>query len=259
MRIQLMSDLHLEFDGDYGRNFLSTLDPYGVDVLVLAGDIIIPNQMYTTLSNICDLYKTAEVLYVLGNHDCIHMSLRDVRKILKDVAVVHHNFTWLEDDIKTITVSNTKGEMETKRFLGCTMWYPPTEAAQVHKRGWFDFCHIKNADPFIFIQNKKSRWFLKENIQKGDIVITHMLPSFLSVSPKYAGDVTNCFFVCDMEETIKEKEPLLWLHGHTHNSFDYKINQTRVLCNPRGYIRSRDLNPKFDTDLVVETTKEVQI
>lgn len=251
-----MSDLHLEFDGDYGRDFLSNIDPYGVDVLVLAGDIITPNQMYTTLKNFCELYKGSEVLYVLGNHDCIHMSLREVRKILKDLSVVYHNFTWLEDSIKEITCMNSKGQMETRRFLGCTMWYPPTVDAQNLKRGWFDFGYIQNADPFIFIQNKKSRWFLKENMQPGDIVITHMLPSFKSVAPKYAGDKTNCFFVCDMEESIELKQPMLWLHGHTHNSFDYKINKTRVVCNPRGYIRSSDLNKKFDNELIIDTAKE---
>ena len=27
----------------------------------------------------------------------------------------------------------------------------------------------------------------------------------------------------------------LWIHGHIHESFDYKIGKTRVVCNPRGY------------------------
>jgi len=27
----------------------------------------------------------------------------------------------------------------------------------------------------------------------------------------------------------------LWLHGHTHNNFDYNVNGTRVVCNPMGY------------------------
>jgi predicted phosphodiesterase len=27
----------------------------------------------------------------------------------------------------------------------------------------------------------------------------------------------------------------LWIHGHTHDPFDYEINGTRVICNPRGY------------------------
>ena len=28
----------------------------------------------------------------------------------------------------------------------------------------------------------------------------------------------------------------LWTHGHTHEPFDYMIGETRIFCNPRGYI-----------------------
>ena len=29
------------------------------------------------------------------------------------------------------------------------------------------------------------------------------------------------------------------MHGHTHDSFDYVVpgSRTRVVCNPRGYVR----------------------
>ena len=27
----------------------------------------------------------------------------------------------------------------------------------------------------------------------------------------------------------------IWIHGHTHESFDYHIGKTRIVCNPRGY------------------------
>jgi hypothetical protein len=44
---------------------------------------------------------------------------------------------------------------------------------------------------------------------------------------------------------------VLWIHGHTHESFDYVVNGTRVVCNPRGYA-PRDLNPAFDPGLTVD-------
>lgn len=45
----------------------------------------------------------------------------------------------------------------------------------------------------------------------------------------------------------------LWIHGHTHDSFDYRLNGTRVLCNPRGYARDGvNENALFDPQLVVE-------
>ena len=29
----------------------------------------------------------------------------------------------------------------------------------------------------------------------------------------------------------------LWLHGHLHCQFDYKVGETRVICNSRGHAR----------------------
>lgn len=44
----------------------------------------------------------------------------------------------------------------------------------------------------------------------------------------------------------------LWIHGHVHESADYELNGTRIICNPKGY-SSPELgpqNPAFD-DVVV--------
>ncbi len=86
---------------------------------------------------------------------------------------------------------------------------------------------------------------------EGDIVITHYLPSFRSVHPKFAAEPTNCFFVCDVEDLIVERQPALWLHGHTHESADYQIGKTRVVCNPFGYV-GYGLNSAFKDELTIE-------
>mgnify|MGYP001222896775 CR=1 FL=1 len=57
----------------------------------------------------------------------------------------------------------------------------------------------------------------------------------------------------DAEWLIGSDRAQLWIHGHTHDSFDYPVNGTRVLCNPRGYAKDGvSENPFFDPDLVVE-------
>ncbi|KXW57251.1 hypothetical protein FEMY_22250 [Ferrovum myxofaciens] len=42
--------------------------------------------------------------------------------------------------------------------------------------------------------------------------------------------------------------------GRTHDSFDYELKGTRVICNPRGYVlfNSGPENLDFDPGLVVE-------
>ena len=42
----------------------------------------------------------------------------------------------------------------------------------------------------------------------------------------------------------------LVLHGHLHRQSDYRLGDTRVVCNPRGYPNQR--NPSFVPDLVIE-------
>jgi Icc-related predicted phosphoesterase len=54
-----------------------------------------------------------------------------------------------------------------------------------------------------------------------------------------------------MEEFILEHQPRLWIHGHTHETFDYRIGKTRIICNPRGYAPN-DMNQDFKAGFVVE-------
>jgi hypothetical protein len=47
----------------------------------------------------------------------------------------------------------------------------------------------------------------------------------------------------------------LWVHGHTHDSFDYTIKGTRVVCNPRGYARDGvNENPHFEPGFTVQVS-----
>ena len=83
--------------------------------------------------------------------------------------------------------------------------------------------------------------------------MTHFAPSILSSLPIYRenADILNTYYASDQEEFIKQHSPVLWLHGHMHNSSDYEIYSTRVVCNPRGYI-PYEPNPDFNSNFVVE-------
>jgi Icc-related predicted phosphoesterase len=96
-----------------------------------------------------------------------------------------------------------------------------------------------------------SKMFLQENIKEGDVVVTHMAPSFLSVNEKYKNDVyINGSYASDLSEVILDTKPELWFHGHMHNSVDYTIGNTRILCNPRGYA-DVELNPEFTPNALI--------
>jgi predicted phosphodiesterase len=74
------------------------------------------------------------------------------------------------------------------------------------------------------------------------IVVGHHCPSELSVAPQYKGDLLNGAFRSSLDEFIEARPQIrYWLHGHTHHNFNYWIGETRVVCNPRGYIEHEDI------------------
>jgi predicted phosphodiesterase len=79
--------------------------------------------------------------------------------------------------------------------------------------------------------------FLGEDPKKY-VVCTHHTPSHQSCHPRYQGDkLMNGGYHSDLTELIADKPNIkLWTHGHTHEDYDYMIGETRVVCNPRGYI-----------------------
>ena len=70
------------------------------------------------------------------------------------------------------------------------------------------------------------------------IVVGHHAPSSRSVAEYYRADtVMNGAFRSELDEFIADRPRIrLWVHGHMHNASDYMIDETRVVCNPRGYI-----------------------
>mgnify|MGYP006329361721 CR=1 FL=1 len=70
---------------------------------------------------------------------------------------------------------------------------------------------------------------------------------------RFAGSPLNACFVSDLEALVANSGAALWIHGHTHDSFDYRLGGTRVLANPRGYVCNGEAeNPDFDPGLTVQ-------
>ena len=83
------------------------------------------------------------------------------------------------------------------------------------------------------------------------VVVTHHLPSWMSVHECLKGHSMNGAYASELGDEIVELKPDLWFHGHTHFSFDYMLGDTRIICNPRGYAPNY-LNEDFIDDLIIE-------
>jgi len=240
MRIKVLSDLHLDWWRLlYDRKGI-TGSPDGIDVLVIAGDLHSAGEAKESIKWFADNYE--KIVIVPGNHDYYHGSFEAVDK----------EFLELENEYDNVHALLRKAvEINGHRFIGCTMWFPPSVKCDINMWRLTDSRLIKNFSIQVPKENKKDVMFLKNNIREGDVVVTHHAPSYMSVEPKYAGESTNCFYVCPMEETILDKKPKLWIHGHMHGSFSYYIGETQIVTNPLGYIDAIE-NPKFDKNHYIE-------
>lgn len=225
MKVDIISDIHLEFFKDLGSDFVHTWIPDG-EVLILAGDVGGFHwwQNESHLINVfCEKYN--HVLYVAGNHDYYGTSLEEGDVRFREVEAQIPNFHFLERDLL---------EIEGVKFAGCSLWFKRDPTGWYYEKRMNDFFQIQEFKPAVYERNLESQDFLK-GLQDIDVLITHHMFSTLSVNEKYANDPCNLFFLCELGETIAELGAKLAIHGHTHMPCDYMLGHTRVICNPRGY------------------------
>jgi Icc-related predicted phosphoesterase len=91
----------------------------------------------------------------------------------------------------------------------------------------------RHADSLRYISDQLSR-----ASDRRVVMVSHHAPSFRSIDPRYrAQREMNGGYASDLSNLILDNPKIkLWIHGHTHSPHDYMIGDTRVLCNPRGYV-----------------------
>ena len=59
-------------------------------------------------------------------------------------------------------------------------------------------------------------------------------------------------FAISRSSLIDARQPDLWVHGHLRSRADYRIDATRIVCNPRGHIEedsAKTFDPCFTIDI----------
>lgn len=234
MKLQLISDLHTEF---YDRP-LEMLEGLkfipDIDVLLLPGDIVVPTVtkeacLKRSREALDFLAKKAPcILFLAGNHEYYHSDKPSVELILE--AMMPSNFHWLRDE--SVTVAG-------HHFFGGTMWFPYSSRNLMYQNQLNDFLLIKDFKRWVYEENTKFVEAARKQIRGDTVVLTHHIPSYQAVHPKFQGDPFNRFFACNMDALIESAQPKLWVYGHTHLPGDMTIGKTRVVCNPHGYPSER--------------------
>lgn len=248
MRLHILSDLHM------GKQDMPPPE-VAADVTILAGDVRRPAAEAMAWAT----GFGRPVLYVAGNHEFYGGSIPSVRRELAENAH-EHGIHLLDQDTKII------GGV---RFVGTTLWTDfelfgtekKASAMAMAAKLMRDFSAIRNADDSVFTPADSCALFaaqytwlasvLDEPFGGPTVVITHHAPTARSVHPRFADSPVTPAFVSDC--TALMGRAALWIHGHTHDSFDYMAGGTRVLCNPRGY-RPKGVteNSGFDPQLCID-------
>lgn len=256
MKLNILSDLHLS------RSILATPDN-DADVVILAGDIARPEQAVKWASRL-----DKPVLYVPGNHEFYDGSIVSTATRLKLLCAGTHIHV-LDDDVF---------HLNGVRFLGSTLWTDfllygdgdeRASAVEEAFRSMRDFqkIHLDEAGTLPFtpldseaLFRRHAAWLaarLAEPHNGPTVVITHHAPSPRSIHPRFADSLLNPCFVSNAEHLVDGNRVQLWVHGHTHDSFDYNLNGTRVVCNPRGYASGViNENAQFNANFMVSLIQQ---
>lgn len=242
MQIQILSDLHFEFHTeDDGVTFIKKLvaaRKKDVDVLVIAGDLSLvgKNFLLFSLKKLIKYYE--KIIFVPGNHEYYTASS----------SYNFHSLVEHFDKDSLFVLDNNFVEIEGKKFYGGTLWFD--DYVNHYNKGFLnDFTYIGNFEPWVYEKNRQFIHAVKE-FKDLDCVISHHSPSYKSVHKDFKDNKLNEFYCNNLDTLVLEVKPKVWCHGHTHKSFDYMIGETRIICNPFGYVWI-DENKDFDFCKVV--------
>jgi Icc-related predicted phosphoesterase len=275
MRINIASDIHLEFGPIEIKN------TEGADALILSGDICVASHLahkdddYKRSREIHDFFEMCcneydNVIYIVGNHEHYNGDFQRTIPHLKE-----HLSSYLENlhilDKSVVTINDIT-------FIGGTLWTDmnkedPSTLYSI-KGMMNDFIKVFNGEidnrgkpykddnrltPDDVVVDHKSmleyiRTVVKDKYDQKFVVVGHHAPSKLSTNPKYKDEyIMNGAYSSDLSEFILDHPQIkMWTHGHMHDPFDYLIGSTRVVCNPRGYIKYEHQADIFNPNIIFE-------
>ncbi len=261
MKISLVSDLHLEFSPFTLNNTEQA------DVLIVAGDVTIAQYLHdyvklpdsdlsqnqAVVKHTIDFFNqvSAEfnhVIMIAGNHEFYHGGFFKSIDYLREFASRYNNVHFLEQD--SIEIDNVL-------FLGATLWTDmnnrdPLTILQV--RDYMNDYRVVRNDQRKYAKltpvdtinrNRTSLEYLRSKLvenagldnPKEVVVVTHHSPTELSVHPRYSSKYhINGGYFSNLTAFIADYPAIkLWCYGHTHHAHWNYVNDTLLMCNPRGY------------------------
>ncbi|MFM0553578.1 metallophosphoesterase, partial [Paraburkholderia sediminicola] len=225
MRIQIASDLHLEWGGGRALSLQHCVDDVDADVLVLAGDI---NRIRDIAKN-CASWP-GPIVYVHGNHDMYG------REYYEAIAEARRTFAGTQIHY----LESNEWICGKIRFLGCCLW---TDYAAAGPRGQaleVAAAHTRDAPMYVddrgnlvrfspwdalHEHQNATRWLegrLLKPFPGKTVVVTHHAPHSLSLSTKRRPSYSDATYASNLPRLLRWSD--VWIHGHIHKSVDYRYS-----------------------------------
>ncbi len=245
MKIALASDLHFEF---HRKNWLPEIAS-NCDVIVLAGDIAVGENVPKVVRNIAHHHPQSYIVLIAGNHEFYKRNLGKQIEFLRETFVADEQIHFLENDRVAINGFD---------FLGCTLWtgfdlYGADQVLKAMNEAAFaiaDFTLIKTGADYkrflpldAALRFNESRLWLKTELQNvvpdKTIVVSHFPPCANAQNKFFDKTLLTAYFQANCDELINQYQPALWCYGHNHFSDDFLLGRTRVVSNQLGYPKER--------------------
>lgn len=253
MKIQYMSDLHLEFRKN--RELLKEMvcDPTG-DILLVAGDSMYLNDSILPKSKFWEWAgrNYRQVLIVPGNHE-----------YYQNYDITCNGDSWQRSITPNVSYYYNKVvHTDDTDFILTTLWsrIGQTDEKAV-QNGMNDFRQImydgKRLRPKEYNQEHVRCFrFIRDAVERSTaahiVVVTHHSPSLQTVAPEHLTSTLRTAFVTDLDAFIENSRIDYWVYGHSHTNIDCQVGNTKIVCNQLGYADWEEHKHGFNFDKCFE-------
>ena len=224
MKIQIISDIHLEFLDEIPRI------PVKARILALLGDIGYPSShRYQWLIREVS-HKFEHVLLVAGNHEFYTGEVNKVLSKIQTIADRHDNVYFLE---------NSGVNIDGQWFYGATLWGNiPKKKYKTVLGECNDYWEIKLGDSSKQLHptdttkwHKQTVKWLQQVVDRDSVVLTHHAPI---LDPRVFDPRDWDLEPSWSASNVMGVAPKFWAYGHTHYPADFVVGGTRYYTNPIG-------------------------
>lgn len=237
-KIELYSDLHLEFNKDLKLKLQED-----TNVVVLAGDVVV-GKSTKFIEDLCKDNPDKDIIWIAGNHEYYGQDIYETKGYYKKLSDSIHNLHFLD---------NSSVKIGDVVYHGTTLWTGFLSKGEAWRsiakleaqRNVSDFYSIKlsgsrlSADAMEGLHKESLRWLHKslENNSGGkNVVVTHFPPLLECKHPKIESNILDAYFNNNLDDLPYEKISA-WLYGHNHWSDKFNLYGCLFWSNQLGYPR----------------------